>query len=452
MHRDIVLPLCSVLLVQRLLVCVNYRYMYHGKLARNLVQMRWWLLYMYTLLSIVNAAHDATRGRMAVVESNTNGEERKSPPPRQRLAEEGDEDEDVFRPSIADEHKDKGEDEGEDEMEEDEEVEEKEEERLRREKGKKQNAPPPMPLPPKLPPPRPPPPPPTRPEQVRITFTHAISEHPLAMPARDGSVEQQGSEYEPLPAQEVFESRRTAMIMLLVGVLIFTAAGLCLTLGLNDQAPRSHSTKATRKSRKKAIEAAVVDLIEDDHDVEIGSRQPLRRAQPQGKQRDKLRPEGQAPKRAADDDDEGELAIDREDIEAVESFGNFTVKVHVELPSISGGEIVSFRVTKRRLGSSFDELYGVLLQGVPPGTLSLEQIGAMQMHYENHDGEMLEVTRDSTEMSELVSEAQAIFVSRRAKAASTRAAGGPRQIGHTGYAGDATPLDMTRAAAVLGAR
>jgi hypothetical protein len=51
-----------------------------------------------------------------------------------------------------------------------------------------------------------------------------------------------------------------------------------------------------------------------------------------------------------------------------------------------------------------------------------------------------------------VSEAQAIFVSRRAKAASTRAAGGPRQIGHTGYAGDATPLDMTRAAAVLGAR
>ena len=87
------------------------------------------------MLSIVNAAHDATRGRMAVVESNTNGEERKSPPPRQRLAEEGDEDEDVFRPSIADEHKDKGEDEGEDEMEEDEEVEEKEEERLRREKN-----------------------------------------------------------------------------------------------------------------------------------------------------------------------------------------------------------------------------------------------------------------------------------------------------------------------------
>ena len=413
--------------------------------------MRSWIIFTF-LSVIVNAAHDATRGRMAVVESNTNGEERKSPPPRQRRAEEEDEDEDdVFRPSI-EEDKDKGEDEGKDEMKEDEEVDEKEEERLRREKGKKQNAPPPMPLPPKLPPPRPPPPPPTRPEQVIITFTHVISEHPPAMPARDGSVEQQGSEYEPLPAQAVFESRRTAMIMLLVGVLIFTAAGLCLTLGLKDQAPRSHSTKATRKSRKKAIEAAVVDLIEDDHDVEIGSRQPLRRAQPQGKQRDKLRPEGQAPKRAADDDDEGELAIDREDIEAVESFGNFTVKVHVELPSISGGEIVSFRVTKRRLGSSFDELYGVLLQGVPPGTLSLEQIGAMQMHYENHDGEMLVVTRDSTEMSELVSEAQAIFVSRRAKAASTRAAGGPRQIGHTGYAGDATPLDMTRAAAVLGAR
>ena len=92
--------------------------------------------------------------------------------------------------------------------------------------------------------------------------------------------------------------------------------------------------------------------------------------------------------------------INPADLEATEQAGS--VKVHVELPN---GEIVSFRVKKRRLGATFEELCGVILQGAPPDSLTMAQLAAMEMQYEDKDGDML-VLSASSDISELISEAQ----------------------------------------------
>merc|ERR1719258_405358 len=83
---------------------------------------------------------------------------------------------------------------------------------------------------------------------------------------------------------------------------------------------------------------------------------------------------------------EGELMpeINPVDVETAEQAGS--IKVHVELPN---GEIVSFRVKKRRLGATFDELCGVILQGVPSRSLTAAQLATMELQYEDKDGDML---------------------------------------------------------------
>jgi len=115
-----------------------------------------------------------------------------------------------------------------------------------------------------------------------------------------------------------------------------------------------------------------------------------------------------------------------EDLEESELAG--TIKIHVEAPS---GEIVSFRVKKRRLGTTYDELCAVIVQGVAQKALSLPQLQAMEMQYEDRDGDMLMLSR-SSDVAELVAEAQALFVSRRAKKMPTRiSAQGPRSLTET---------------------
>merc|ERR1711871_1244096 len=115
-------------------------------------------------------------------------------------------------------------------------------------------------------------------------------------------------------------------------------------------------------------------------------------------------------------------AIDPADVESAEAAG--TVKVHVELPT---GDIVSFRVKRRRLGASFDELCAVIVQGVPGKEFTIAQLSGMEMQYEDKDGDMLVLT-SSSDVAELVNEAQAIFVSKRTKKAGTRIAQGPRAL------------------------
>ena len=118
-------------------------------------------------------------------------------------------------------------------------------------------------------------------------------------------------------------------------------------------------------------------------------------------------------------------AVSPADIEAAESAN--TAKVHVELPS--SGQIVSFRVKKRRLGAGFDALCSIILDGVPPGALTLEQLQAMDMQYEDSDGDMLVLARAS-DMSAVAAEAQAIFVSKRyaKKPTCSRLNTAPKQI------------------------
>jgi hypothetical protein len=70
------------------------------------------------------------------------------------------------------------------------------------------------------------------------------------------------------------------------------------------------------------------------------------------------------------------------DVESAEAAG--TVKVHVELPA---GDIVSFRVKRRRLGASFDELCAVIVQGVPGKAFTIAQLSGMEMQYEDKDGD-----------------------------------------------------------------
>lgn len=182
--------------------------------------------------------------------------------------------------------------------------------------------------------------------------------------------------------------------MLLGGALICGGIGLMLL-----QFTRSKKQQQQRATRQKAIADADIDM------------------------------------RGTPDADTG-IVIDKTDIEAAENEG--TVKVHVELPD---GEIISFRVKKRRLGSAYDELCNVILQGVPEGSLTLDQMHAMEMQYEDKDGDMVVLGR-SSDVAALVSDAQAIFVSRRVKAAGTRIAAGPGRI--TG-----TP-DLSKAAQALG--
>ena len=81
----------------------------------------------------------------------------------------------------------------------------------------------------------------------------------------------------------------------------------------------------------------------------------------------------------------------------------------------------------RRLGTSFDELCGVVLKGVPPKSLTAAQLGNMEMQYEDKDGDMLMLTSTS-DFNELIHEAQAIFVSKRTRKQGTRIAAGPRAI------------------------
>lgn len=51
----------------------------------------------------------------------------------------------------------------------------------------------------------------------------------------------------------------------------------------------------------------------------------------------------------------------------------------MELPS---REIVSFRLKKRRLGGTVSELRSVLMQGLPQGALTLQELAAMEMQCE----------------------------------------------------------------------
>jgi len=110
------------------------------------------------------------------------------------------------------------------------------------------------------------------------------------------------------------------------------------------------------------------------------------------------------------------------DVEKAEEGGS--IKVHVELPH---GEIVSFRVKKRRLGDTFEELCAVLVRGVPNSALSAAQLASMEMQYEDKDGDMLLLTSNS-DVAELVHDAQAIFISKRTKKAGTRISSAPRQL------------------------
>lgn len=182
--------------------------------------------------------------------------------------------------------------------------------------------------------------------------------------------------------------------MLLGGALVCGGVGLLLL-----QLSKTKKQQQKRATRQMAIDAADVDI------------------------------------RGVKDDATG-LVIDQQDIEAAENEG--TIKVHVELLN---GEIVSFRVKKRRLGSAYDELCGVILQGVPPGALSLEQLQAMEMQYEDKEGDMLVLGRAS-DVGDLVSDAQAIFVSRRVKSAGTRISAGPGRLTET--------PDLSRTAQALG--
>lgn len=119
------------------------------------------------------------------------------------------------------------------------------------------------------------------------------------------------------------------------------------------------------------------------------------------------------------------------DVEAAASGA--AVKVHVEVP---GGEIISFRLKKRRLGHSYDDLCNVILQGVqPPATLSRQQLDSMEVQYEDGDGDVLVLSRAS-DFGEFVAEAQAVFVSKRSKTAGTRinAVQGPKTIGLASWA------------------
>ena len=97
----------------------------------------------------------------------------------------------------------------------------------------------------------------------------------------------------------------------------------------------------------------------------------------------------------------------------------------MEVPST--GEIVSFRVKKRRLGGSYDELCETVVLGVPDGALTRGELDAMEIQYEDRDGDMLVLTR-STDLADVVSDAQALFVSRRTKKAPTRINQGPRAL------------------------
>ena len=114
--------------------------------------------------------------------------------------------------------------------------------------------------------------------------------------------------------------------------------------------------------------------------------------------------------------------IRQADVETAEHAGS--VKVHVELPN---SEIISFRVKKRRLGATFDELCTVILKGVPPKTLTAAQLSGMEMQYEDKDGDMVVLT-SSSDIADLISDAQAIFVSKRTKKPGTRISSGPRAL------------------------
>lgn len=182
----------------------------------------------------------------------------------------------------------------------------------------------------------------------------------------------------------------------LVGAaLVLTALGAGLMM-----LSKTSTSKAKRATRKKVIEAAEADLQPAD-----------------------------------------ELSIAVADIEAAENEG--TVKVHVELPA--AGDIISFRVKKRRLGESFDELCAVILQGLPSGALTLEQLKAMEMQYEDKDGDMLALG-NATDIGDLVTDAQAIFVSRRTKPTGTRIAAGPARLAD---GGSTCQPDLAAAAASL---
>ena len=172
----------------------------------------------------------------------------------------------------------------------------------------------------------------------------------------------------------------TRVGLLLTGAVALLVAGMLLLRSLRDE----QQARDKKLNRRRAIEAA---------ETEEPELMPV------------IRPE---------------------DVEANEQAGS--VKVHVEVPN---GEIVSFRVKKRRLGATFDELCAVIVQGAAQGSLlTVAHLDGYEMQYENFDGAMVALTRTS-DIAALVHKAQAIFVSRRAKrttGTTVRGSQGPKQL------------------------